>query len=290
MRLCNFLSDGTLRPAVLSDPGTLIDLAAADPALAADPRALLSGDRIARLAVVAAQAPETARIPLAGVTLAAPVSRPEKIICIGLNYRDHAEETGEPLPSRPTVFAKFPNALTGPYAPIVIPEASSAVDYEAELGVVIGRRARAVPEAEALSVVGGYLAFNDVSARDVQHWSSQWTLGKTFDSFAPAGPFLVTADEVPDPQKLAIETRVNGVTRQHSSTANMIFTVARLIAILSSVMTLEPGDIIATGTPGGIGAAQDPPRFLADGDVVEVDIEGIGCLRNPVVAASRQER
>jgi 2-keto-4-pentenoate hydratase/2-oxohepta-3-ene-1,7-dioic acid hydratase in catechol pathway len=290
MRLCNFLSDGTLRPAVLSDPGTLIDLAAADPALAADPRALLSGDRIARLAAVAAQAPETARIPLAGVTLAAPVPRPEKIICIGLNYRDHAEETGEPLPSRPTVFAKFPNALTGPYAPIVIPEASSAVDYEAELGVVIGRRARAVPEAEALSVVGGYLAFNDVSARDVQHWSSQWTLGKTFDSFAPAGPFLVTADEVPDPQKLAIETRVNGVTRQHSSTANMIFTVARLIAILSSVMTLEPGDIIATGTPGGIGAAQDPPRFLAGGDVVEVDIEGIGCLRNPVVAASRQER
>jgi acylpyruvate hydrolase len=290
MRLCNFLSDGTLRPAVLSDPGTLIDLAAADPALAADPRALLSGDRIARLAAVVAQAPETARVPLAGVTLAAPVPRPEKIIFIGLNYRDHAEETGEPLPSRPTVFAKFPNALTGPYAPIVIPEASSAVDYEAELGVVIGRRARAVPEAEALSAVGGYLAFNDVSARDVQHWSSQWTLGKTFDSFAPAGPFLVTADEVPDPQKLAIETRVNGVTRQHSSTANMIFTVARLIAILSSVMTLEPGDIIATGTPGGIGAAQDPPRFLADGDVVEVDIEGIGCLRNPVVAASRQER
>jgi 2-keto-4-pentenoate hydratase/2-oxohepta-3-ene-1,7-dioic acid hydratase in catechol pathway len=300
MQLCNFLAGGPpvtsppvagpggAHPAVVSGPGSLVDLTVADPPLPADLGALLAAERAGRLAAMAASAPETARVRLDQVRLVAPVPRPSKIIGIGLNYRDHAAETGQELPAKPTVFAKFPNTLTGPYDPIVLPALSNAVDYECELGVVIGRRAQSVPEDEALSYVGGYLAVNDVSARDVQGWTSQWTLGKSFDTFAPAGPFLVTAADVPDPQNLEIETRVNGVTVQHSSTANMVFSVAALVSQLSAVMTLEPGDIIATGTPGGIGAAQDPPRFLRAGDIVEVEIERLGCLRNPVVTGTGQ--
>jgi 2-keto-4-pentenoate hydratase/2-oxohepta-3-ene-1,7-dioic acid hydratase in catechol pathway len=302
MQLCSFLAGETadggsagprsavVRSAVVSEGGLLIDLATAEPPLPADLAGLLLEERAGRLATLAASVPETARVRLTEVRLAAPVPTPSKIIGIGLNYRDHAAETGQDLPTRPTVFAKFPSALTGPYDPIVLPEQSNSVDYEGELGVVIGRQARFVPEDEALSYVGGYLAVNDVSARDVQNWTSQWSLGKSFDTFAPVGPFLVTAAEVPDPQNLEIETRVNGVTVQHSSTANMVFTVAALISQLSAVMTLEPGDIIATGTPGGIGGAQNPPRFLKDGDIVEVEIERLGCLRNPVVAAGAGQR
>jgi 2-keto-4-pentenoate hydratase/2-oxohepta-3-ene-1,7-dioic acid hydratase in catechol pathway len=272
------------RPAVVVSAGVLIDLAAAAPPLPADLGGLLAEERTGRLAAVAENAPETARVQLDQVRLAAPVPTPSKIIGIGLNYRDHAAETGQELPARPTVFAKFPNALSGPYDPIVLPAESNSVDYEGELGVVIGRQARFVSEDEALSYVGGYLCVNDVSARDVQNWTSQWSLGKSFDTFAPAGPFLVTAAEVPDPQNLDIETRLNGVTVQHSNTSNMVFTVAALVSQLSAVMTLEPGDIIATGTPGGVGGAQNPPLFLKDGDIVEVEIERLGCLRNPVVA------
>src|ERR1700759_5836555 len=245
-----------------------------------------AAERTGQLAALAGNAPEAARVPLGEVRLATPVPAPSKIICIGLNYRDHAAETGQELPTKPTVFAKFPTALTGPYDPIVLPALSNSVDYEGELGVVIGRQARFVGEDEALSYVGGYLGVNDVSARDVQNWTSQWTPGTGFDTFAPVGPFLVTAADVPDPQALEIETRVNGVTVQHSNTANMVFSVAALISLLSEVMTLEPGDIIATGTPGGIGGAQNPPRFLKDGDVVEGEIERLGCLRNPVVAGA----
>jgi 2-keto-4-pentenoate hydratase/2-oxohepta-3-ene-1,7-dioic acid hydratase in catechol pathway len=295
MQLCSFLAGdgagdpagdpaGGRRPAVVAGPGTLVDLTAAEPSLPADLGRLLAEERAGRLAALAVNAPETARVQLDQVRLAAPVPRPSKIIGIGLNYRDHAAETGQELPTRPTVFAKFPNALSGPYDPIVLPGQSNSVDYEGELGVVIGRQARNAGEDEALSYVGGYLCVNDVSARDVQNWTSQWSLGKSFDTFAPVGPFLVTAADVPDPQDLDIETRVNGVTVQHSSTANMVFTVAALVSQLSAVMTLEPGDIIATGTPGGIGGAQNPPRFLHAGDVVEVEIERLGCLRNPVVA------
>jgi acylpyruvate hydrolase len=231
---------------------------------------------------VLASPPEEARLP-AGTRLAPPL-RPGKIIGIGLNYRDHAEETGQPVPEYPTVFAKFPNSASAPDAPIELPAASTKVDYEGELGVVIGQRARDVPESEALAAVAGYVVVNDVSARDVQNRTSQWTLGKSFDTFAPFGPFLVTADEVPDPQRLELTTTVNGTEVQHSNTANMVFGVARLVALLSQVATLEPGDLIATGTPSGIGAALDPPRFLRAGDVVEITIEGLGQLRNPVAA------
>src|ERR1700759_2691777 len=293
MQLCSFLADGAAAPglagvraAVVSGPGTLVDLSSAAPPLSADLEALLAAERTGQLAALAGNAPEAARVPLGVVRLATPVPAPSKIICIGLNYRDHAAETGRELPTKPTVFAKFPTALTGPYDPIVLPALSNSVDYEGELGVVIGRQARFVSGDEALSYVGGYLGFHDVSARDVQGWTSQWTLGKSFDTFAPVGPFLVTAADVTDPQALEIETRVNGVTVQHSNTSNMVFSVAALISLLSEVMTLEPGDIIATGTPGGIGGAQNPPRFLKDGDVVEVEIERLGCLRNPGVAGT----
>ena len=221
---------------------------------------------------------------LADLTLNAPIARPSKIMCIGLNYRDHAAESNTPVPDYPTLFAKYPNCVIGHGEAIVLPRISSEVDYEGELGVVIGRRARQVSEAEALSYAGGYLPFNDVSARDFQRRTSQWTIGKTFDTFGPMGPALVTADEVPDPQNLNLRVSIGGEVLQSSNTGNMIFTVAQLIAYLSAVMTLEPGDVIATGTPSGVGAARKPPRFLRPGETVRVEIEGLGVLENPIVA------
>lgn len=287
MRLGSYYSDGgEPRACGLAGPGCLIDLNRADPQLPASLLDIVAGlDELApRLAAVLASPPDEARLS-GGTERLAPPLRPGKIIGIGLNYRDHAAETGQPVPDYPTVFAKFPTSVTGPGAPIVLPAASTKVDYEGELGVVIGRRVRDLPESEALAAVAGYLVVNDVSARDVQNRTSQWTLGKSFDTFAPIGPFLVTADEVPDPQRLDLTTSVNGTVVQQSNTANMVFSVAQLVALLSQVATLEPGDLIATGTPSGIGAALDPPRFLRDGDVVEIAISGLGELRSPVTAA-----
>ena len=218
------------------------------------------------------------------VRLLAPIPDPDKILCIGLNYRDHAEETGTPEPPAPIVFAKFRNSLAGPADPIVLPEASQAVDYEAELAVVIGRRCRNVDVGAALDFVAGAMAFNDVSARDLQMQTSQWTMGKAIDTFAPCGPALVFMDEIDDLQVLRVETRVNGETVQSGSTASMIFTVAEIIAFISSVMTLEPGDIIATGTPAGVGFTRTPPLLVAPDDLVEIEIENVGLLANPVVA------
>lgn len=223
-------------------------------------------------------------IPLAEVRVLAPVPRPEKIVCIGLNYRDHAIETGQALPEQPILFAKWANSVIGPGTAIEIPPETSQADYEAELGVVIGRRARNVSEGQALDHVAGYTCCNDVSARDLQMAVSQWTRGKAIDTFLPMGPVLVTVDEIPDPQQLAIRCLVNGEERQSSTTSQMIFGVAELVAYLSRTMTLEPGDVIATGTPPGVGMALDPPRWLKPGDEVTVEIEGIGALVNPVVA------
>jgi 2-keto-4-pentenoate hydratase/2-oxohepta-3-ene-1,7-dioic acid hydratase in catechol pathway len=230
-------------------------------------------------------APATAGDPVAldDVRLLPPVPDPDKILCIGLNYRDHAEETGMPAPPAPIVFAKFRNSLAGPNDPIVLPEASQAVDYEAELAVVIGQRCRNVAAAGALDYVAGAMAFNDVSARDLQMQTSQWTMGKAIDTFAPCGPALVLMDEIGHLQDLRVETRVNGRTVQSGSTASMIFPVAELIEFISSVMTLEPGDIIATGTPAGVGFTRTPPLLIAADDLVEVEIENIGLLANPVV-------
>ena len=215
-----------------------------------------------------------------------PIERPTKIVCVGLNYRDHAEEQGTELPAAPLLFAKWPNALIGPGEPIVIPRASQKVDYEAELGVVIGSRVRNVSEENALEAVRGYLCLNDVSARDLQFSDGQWTRGKSPDTFCPIGPELVSRDEVPDPQALAIRCVLNGQVMQDSTTANMIFTVAEIIAYASATMTFEPGDLIATGTPAGVGVFRDPQVLLRDGDEVTIEIEGLGALTNPVRAES----
>jgi 2-keto-4-pentenoate hydratase/2-oxohepta-3-ene-1,7-dioic acid hydratase in catechol pathway len=214
----------------------------------------------------------------------APIQRPGKIICIGLNYRDHAAEAKMAIPETPTVFAKWGNTVTGHMHPIVLPKISSKPDYEAELAVVIGRGGRHIPETKWREHVFGYTILNDVSARDFQMATSQWTLGKTFDTFAPMGPWIVTADEIEDPGALKISLTLNGETMQDSSTSNLIFGIPKLIAYLSSVMTLEPGDIISTGTPAGVGFARKPPRWLVPGDVVAIQVEGIGEMVNPVIA------
>jgi 2-keto-4-pentenoate hydratase/2-oxohepta-3-ene-1,7-dioic acid hydratase in catechol pathway len=218
------------------------------------------------------------------ITRLAPVSRPTKIICLGLNYRDHAIESGAPIPTEPVVFSKYPTAVIGPEAPIVLPPDSEEVDFEAELVFVIGRSGRNIPEADAMLYVAGYTCGHDVSARDYQirRGGSQWMVGKTFDTFAPLGPALVTPDELPDPHHLRIQCRVNGVTMQDSNTEQMIFNIPQTIAYLSRIMTLEAGDVVFTGTPPGVGMARKPPVFLKDGDVVEIEVEGIGVLRNPV--------
>ncbi|MGZ8607593.1 MAG: fumarylacetoacetate hydrolase family protein [Actinomycetota bacterium] len=228
------------------------------------------------------EAADGAPVALADVHLLAPVPRPGKVIGIGLNYRDHAAESGQPIPQAPILFPKFANSVIGPGAPIVIPPETAQPDYEAELGVVIGRAAYRVAEADAPSYVAGYTCVNDVSARDLQFESSQWMLGKAIDTFLPCGPWLVTADEIPDPQALAIRLTLNGEELQSSSTAQMVFGVAELVASLSRTMTLEPGDLIATGTPPGVGFARKPPVWLRDGDVVSVEVERIGTLTNPV--------
>lgn len=222
-------------------------------------------------------------VDAASVHLLAPVV-PGKIIGIGLNYRDHAEESGAPIPEKPLVFAKFANAIAGPGDPILLPPITTQADYEAELGVVIGARAQQVSVDDALLHVLGYTCVNDVSARDLQFADGQWVRGKTLDTFCPVGPCIVTRDEISDSQALAIRCRVNGETLQDSTTAQMIFSVAQIIAFLSEAITLEPGDLIATGTPVGVGFARKPPIFLKDGDVVDVEVEGIGVLTNPVKA------
>jgi 2-keto-4-pentenoate hydratase/2-oxohepta-3-ene-1,7-dioic acid hydratase in catechol pathway len=214
-----------------------------------------------------------------------PIERPQKIVCVGLNYRDHAKEQGTKLPQAPLLFAKWPNTLIGPGEPIVIPPITGQVDYEAELGVVIGERVRGAAAENALEAVAGYVCLNDVSARDLQFSDGQWVRGKSLDTFCPVGPELVPASDVPDPQALAIRALVNGEALQDSSTSNMIFSVAEIIAHVSQAITLERGDLIATGTPAGVGAFREPQIWLQDGDEVTIEIERVGALTNPVRAA-----
>ena len=304
MRLVTYDSEGNWRAGVAID-GWVVDAAAAAEAagLAHDSAVdwtsnrhiiQVSPDRQTQLesaarTLAAANTSHAKRAVRAvdDVRLGPPIVDPEKIICLGLNYRDHAKESGLPIPSVPILFAKYRNALTGPTSPIILPGVSQEIDYEAELAVVIGRRCKSVAAAEAPDVVAGYVAFNDVSARDVQMRTSQWLAGKTLDTFGPCGPALVI-DEIGDPQALSVSTRVNGETLQHGNTRDMIFSVAESIAFISQLMTLQPGDIIATGTPAGVGFKREPPIFLRHGDIVEVEIEGIGILRNPVVDPARQ--
>ncbi|MGZ3317589.1 MAG: fumarylacetoacetate hydrolase family protein [Isosphaeraceae bacterium] len=227
-------------------------------------------------------------VDLARVRLLAPVARPGKIIAIGLNYADHASESNASIPDQPLVFAKFPSSIIGPGETITWDRAlTDAVDYEAELGVIIGRRARQVAEEAALDYVLGYTCLNDVSARDLQFADGQWVRGKSLDTFCPVGPWVVTADEIPDPQSLAIRCLVSGEVMQSATTADMYFSVAELAARLSRAFTLEPGDMIATGTPPGVGYFRNPRRLLDDGDEVAVSIDRIGTLRNRVTVEGR---
>lgn len=221
--------------------------------------------------------------PLASAKLLSPLAAPQKIICIGLNYADHAKEANLELPAAPVAFAKFANCLYGSGATVSVAKRDSVqLDYEAELAVVIGRQVRNISEADALSAVFAYANANDLSARDAQFADKQWVRGKSFDGFCPLGPWLLTADEITNPQKLAIRCRVNGRTLQDSNTDQMVFGVAQLVSYLSRTMTLEPGDLILTGTPVGVGLGQKPALFLTDGDVVEVEIDGLGVLRTVI--------
>jgi len=220
----------------------------------------------------------------------APVPRPGKIVCVGLNYRDHAAESGLAVPKTPVIFSKFSSCVIAPGEPVVIPPSSEKVDYEAELAVVIGRRASHVTADRAYDYVLGYTAFNDVTARDFQFGDGQWQRGKSCDTFAPMGQTIVTTDEIPDPHTLRISLTVNGIVMQDSNTSQLIFRVPELVAFITDSITLEPGDVIATGTPAGVGFARKPPVFLNPGDRMEVSIDRIGGLGNPIVAspASRQ--
>ena len=284
MRLISFQSDDGPRIAVARDDG-YVDLHGADPAIPASMIDLLTGGpaMMRRAAEVAVKAEP---MPGGNLRLLAPVPRPRKIFGIGLNYADHARETGAAPPSEPVVFNKLPTTVAAHGDPIVLPTLSSKIDYEAEMVVVIGRGGRHIPRESAMEHVAGYCCGNDVSARDWQSQkpAGQWLLGKSFDTFGPFGPELVTTDEIPDPGSLRIQLRINGRTMQDSSTKQLIFSVPELIAYISGVCTLEPGDVIFTGTPPGVGVARRPPAYLQPGDTVEVEIERLGVLRNPVIA------
>lgn len=228
--------------------------------------------------------PEGASFAAHSVELLAPVPRPPKLICVGLNYRDHALETKMEVPKVPTIFSKFSSSVIGPGKPIVLPKNSTQPDYEAEFAFVIGTGGRHIAASDWEQHVFGYTIVNDVSARDFQMATTQWLMGKTFDTFAPMGPHIVSRDEIADPHALDISLRLNGEVMQHSNTRELIFKIPELIAHLSSVFTLEPGDVVSTGTPAGVGFARKPPRFLRPGDDVVVSVTGIGGLRNPVIA------
>jgi acylpyruvate hydrolase len=238
-----------------------------------------TGGRIARAMVHPSQ----------GVRLRAPILNPHKIICLGLNYRDHAHETKADIPTDPILFSKYATAIIGPEDPILLPTVSKEVDYEAEMAFIMARRGRHIPKTQALDYVAGYTILNDVSARDYQirKPGGQWMSGKTFDTFAPMGPALVTKEDIPDPHVLDIKCTVSGELLQSSNTKHLIFTIPEIVAYCSHIFTLEPGDVIATGTPGGVGFARKPPRFLRDGDVAVLEIQGIGVLRNSVRQSAR---
>ncbi len=286
MRLVTFEQNGSSRLGVERADG-IVDLRAADPGLPDDMLSLLEANTgLARARAAAATAGAEAVLALESVRLRAPIRNPRKVICVGLNYRDHAIESNMPIPPEPVLFSKFSSAVIGPGDNIEIPSVSTETDYECELVVVIGRRGRHISRDDAYAHVAGYTCGHDVSARDWQlkKPGGQWLLGKTFDSFAPIGPALVTTDEIPDPHTLGIRTVVSGELLQNSNTNQLIFSIPELIAYISQVITLEPGDLIFTGTPPGVGFARKPPRFLQPGDWVEIQIDGVGNLRNPCVA------
>jgi 2-keto-4-pentenoate hydratase/2-oxohepta-3-ene-1,7-dioic acid hydratase in catechol pathway len=285
MRLATLSVQGQPRPFILAG-NDLVDLLDADSSLPASVRALLEAGPDAMAAAQRAGAsPKARRIPVSQGSFLSPVHDPKKITCLGQNYSDHAKETGSPIPKEPVLFSKYATALTGHNCQIELPSVSQEVDFEAELVIVIGKRGRHIRPENAFDYVAGYTVGHDVSARDWQlrKDGKQWMAGKTFDTFAPNGPFLVTKDEVPDPRNLKISLKLNGQVMQNSTTHNMIFGVPEILPYISTIFTVEPGDLIYTGTPPGVGMARKPPVYLKPGDVTEVEIEGLGVLRNPVV-------
>jgi acylpyruvate hydrolase len=279
--------------AALSFSGNTEELAVADLRVPAELQGLLCGGATAlaaarhalQFALTHRDVPDSAGlwVDVSDITFRAPVPRPGKIVCVGLNYHSHLEEITEPIPRFPILFHKSVTSIIGHRQAIVLPRVSRQVDYEGELAVVIGRRGKYIPEANALNHVAGYTCANDVSAHDIEFRTSQWTSGKMLDTFCPLGPVLVTADEIADPNRLAIKTFLNGRTVQASATSDMVFSVPFLVSHVSSLATLEPGDVILTGTPAGVGCNQKPQVFLGAGDEISIEIERIGTLANPVV-------
>jgi acylpyruvate hydrolase len=296
MHIVSYRTEGLWRAGIAED-SYVLDVAALNSSFHAERltvRAFLEAggtavEHVLQLAENAFKRGSELRMPVERIEIGPPVPDPDKIICMGFNYQEHAAEVHVKAPPAPTFFAKFRNALCGPTSAIRLPRISSQIDYEGELAVVIGRRCKEVKERAALACVAGYTIMNDVSARDLQMQTSQWMAGKTLDTFAPMGPGIVPAGDIPDPQTLGITTRINSVTLQTGNTRDMIFPVVQIIVFLSSLMTLEPGDIIATGTPSGVGFKRQPPIFLKAGDIVEVEIDRIGIIRNPVVGPDRGE-
>jgi 2-keto-4-pentenoate hydratase/2-oxohepta-3-ene-1,7-dioic acid hydratase in catechol pathway len=286
VRLARFSLDGDpARLGVVLD-GSIVDLHDAAPDLPAEmPDLLALGEDGLKKALDAANN-GAKRIALEDVRLLAPIARPPKFLAVGLNYADHVAETGLETPAFPLVFAKMPSCVTGPSDPVERPIASDRLDWEGELAFVVSKHCRHVKRADAASVIGGYTIVNDVSVRDWQVKTSQWVLGKSFDTHGPMGPWLVTGEEL-DPHALPIRTLVNGEVRQSSNTKNLIFDCFDLVETLSTVFTLEPGDVVATGTPGGVGNAMTPPQFLKPGDTVRIEIDGIGAIENTVVEEGR---
>jgi 2-keto-4-pentenoate hydratase/2-oxohepta-3-ene-1,7-dioic acid hydratase in catechol pathway len=286
MRLARFHHGSTSRLGVVVDD-QVNDLATSAPDLPTEPLGFLAAGTEALDTARRATESSPAWLPLADVRLLAPIPRPGKFVAVALNYRDHLEETGMEPPTFPTFFTKQSTCVVGPGDDVEVPRVSDLVDYEGELAVVIGTRCRHVPAADALSVVAGYTIVNDVTVRDWQMKAPTMMIGKSFDTHGPMGPWIVTADELPDPQVLGLRTLVNGEVLQDGNTKDMIFDVAAQIETLSTAMTLEPGDVISTGTPAGVGIVRTPPVLLKPGDVVRIEIEGIGALENPIVAEAR---
>jgi 2-keto-4-pentenoate hydratase/2-oxohepta-3-ene-1,7-dioic acid hydratase in catechol pathway len=282
MRFVTFQHNGHHHAGVVSNDD-IVSLASAG---LPDMLSVLRGgpEAFKRINVLLASPPAETVFPLGSVKLCAPVPVPTKIVCVGLNYRDHAIESKMEIPARPTIFSKFNNTVIGHGDDIVLPKNSEKPDYEAEFAFVIGKGGRHINAADWREHVFGYMNLNDVSARDVQLAVSQWVMGKTFDTFAPMGPYLVSADEIEDPHNLNISLTVNGETLQNSNTRELIFKIPELVEFLSSIMTLEAGDIVSTGTPSGVGFSYNPPKWLKPGDEVVVKVEGLGELRNTCVA------
>ena len=285
MRFLTFEVDGQVRPGLLTSSHTVVDLLPAGFSSLLDliekgPEGIAAATQYANTAIK----DSVQQHALSEVKLKAPIPRPKKLLCVGLNYRDHALETNSEIPNVPTIFAKMSTAVIAAGENIVLPKVSKSPDYEAEFAFVIGRGGRHIKAEDWARHVFGYTIVNDVSGRDYQKATTQWLMGKSFDTFAPMGPWIVTADEIPDPHDVDVKIEINGEVLQDSNTRELIFKIPYLIEFLSSVFTLEPGDIVSTGTPAGVGVARNPQRFLRPGDDVIVKIPAIGELRNPVVA------